>query len=151
MGACDLANAGAARIPTCRAFIDIGQNMEIGAESDGLKAFHTAGFLGTEYGPFLIPDPRDAVASVQPPAKMSGEPLRAPLRAYTRSWRPRARWRSTAATISTKSLLRSVENAHRLLHVAGGEGVRPVAGAARSLRHLQHRAASAWAACWRAG
>src|SRR6476619_2686466 len=40
------------RNPDVPAFIDVGQNMEIGAESDGLKAFHTAGFLGSEYGPF---------------------------------------------------------------------------------------------------
>src|SRR5271167_571995 len=42
------------------AFIDVGQNMEIGAESPGIKAFHTAGFLGSEFGPFLINDPNDA-------------------------------------------------------------------------------------------
>src|ERR1022692_2049819 len=35
-------------------FIAIGQNMEIGAESPALKSFHTGGFLGMEYGPFLI-------------------------------------------------------------------------------------------------
>src|SRR6266536_1528968 len=56
--------------PDMPAFIDIGQNMEIGAESDGLKAFHTAGFLGTEYGPFMIPYPEDAAASVRPPSGM---------------------------------------------------------------------------------
>src|SRR5437879_1719731 len=59
--------------PDMPAFIDIGQNMEIGGESDGLKAFHTAGFLGTEYGPFLIPYPEDAAASVRPPSGMSEE------------------------------------------------------------------------------
>src|SRR4030088_1115165 len=57
--------------PDMPAFIDVGQNMEIGSESDGLKAFHTAGFLGTEYGPFLIPYPEDAAATVRPPAGMS--------------------------------------------------------------------------------
>ena len=34
-----------------------------------LKSFHTAGFLGTEYGPFLIADPADAVSAVKPPAE----------------------------------------------------------------------------------
>src|SRR4029078_11032320 len=38
------------RNPDMPAFIDIGQNLDIGAESDAVKAFHTAGFLGTEYG-----------------------------------------------------------------------------------------------------
>ncbi len=42
------------------AFIDVGQNLEIGGESAGVKAFHTAGFLGSEFGPFLITDPNDA-------------------------------------------------------------------------------------------
>ena len=50
------------RRPDVPAFVDIGQDMEIGAESDSLKAFHTAGFLGAEYGPLLIPDP----ASLRP-------------------------------------------------------------------------------------
>ena len=52
------------------AFIDIGQNLEIGGESPALKAFHTAGFLGTEFGPFLITDPADAAAAVRPPADL---------------------------------------------------------------------------------
>src|SRR4051812_34446541 len=46
--------------PTVPAFIAVGQNMEIGAESAAVKAFHTAGFLGTEHGPFLITNPEDA-------------------------------------------------------------------------------------------
>ena len=53
--------------PDIPAFVDIGQNMEIGAESASLKAFHTAGFLGTEYGPFIVSDPREAAAAVRPP------------------------------------------------------------------------------------
>src|ERR1700693_2025009 len=40
--------------PDIPAFVDVGQNLEIGAESDAVKAFHTAGFLGTEFGPFMI-------------------------------------------------------------------------------------------------
>ena len=46
------------RNPDLPAFIDVGQNIEIGGESDGLKAFHTAGFLGSEHGPFFITDPQ---------------------------------------------------------------------------------------------
>src|SRR5271163_4319195 len=54
------------RNPEIPAFIDIGQNLEIGGESDAVKAFHTAGFLGSEHAPFMISDPRDAVARVRP-------------------------------------------------------------------------------------
>ena len=52
------------------AFIDIGQRFTLG-EREELKAFHTAGFLGSEYGPFLIPDPQKGLESVKPPQGMS--------------------------------------------------------------------------------
>ena len=101
--------------PDVPAFIDIGQNLEIGAESDSLKAFHTAGFLGTEYGPFFIPDPRDSVASTRPPAHISA------LRFRQRHERYRQLVESSpilqqGSDYQQESLLRSVENAHRLLN-----------------------------------
>ena len=49
--------------PVIPAFIDIGQRMTVG-ESEELKAFHTAGFLGNEFGPFLIPDPSQGLVCV---------------------------------------------------------------------------------------
>ena len=52
------------------AFIDIGQRFDLG-EGEELKAFHTAGFLGSEYGPFIIPFPEQAADAVRPPAGMS--------------------------------------------------------------------------------
>ena len=58
------------RDPAMPAFIDIGQRFDLG-EGEELKAFHTAGFLGSEYGPFLIANPEDALKSVRPPAGMS--------------------------------------------------------------------------------
>lgn len=56
--------------PVIPAFIDIGQRFTLG-EGEELKAFHSAGFLGNEYGPFLIPDPSAGLDSVRPPAGMS--------------------------------------------------------------------------------
>ncbi|TCD03504.1 DUF1501 domain-containing protein [Pedobacter psychroterrae] len=56
--------------PVIPAFIDIGQRFTLG-EGEELKAFHTAGFLGNEYGPFLIPDPSSGLDSVRPPVGMS--------------------------------------------------------------------------------
>src|SRR5690606_38667239 len=50
--------------------INIGQRMTVG-EAEELKAFHTAGFLGSEFGPFMIPDPTTGLDSVKPPAGMS--------------------------------------------------------------------------------
>src|SRR5205814_7487153 len=58
------------RNPAVPAFIDIGQRFDLG-EGEELKAFHTAGFLGSEYGPFIIANPEEAVKSVHPPAGMS--------------------------------------------------------------------------------
>jgi len=55
--------------PVIPAFIDIGQRFTVG-EAEELKAFHTAGFLGSEYGPFLIPDPSNGLESVRPPVGM---------------------------------------------------------------------------------
>lgn len=56
--------------PVIPAFINIGQRFTLG-EGEELKAFHTAGFLGSEYGPFLIPDPSAGLESVKPPVGMS--------------------------------------------------------------------------------
>src|SRR5260370_7431692 len=52
------------------AFIDIGQR-SAGGEDFEVKAFQTAGFLGNAYGPFLVPEPAEAVHTVQPPPGMS--------------------------------------------------------------------------------
>src|SRR5215204_3756852 len=51
------------------AFINIGQRFDVG-ESEELKAFTTAGFLGSEYGPFNIAFPDQAADTVRPPGGM---------------------------------------------------------------------------------
>lgn len=56
--------------PVIPPFIDIGQRFTLG-EGEELKAFHSAGFLGNEFGPFIIPDPSVGLDSVKPPAGMS--------------------------------------------------------------------------------
>src|ERR1035438_9422290 len=56
--------------PAVPAFIDIGQRLDVG-EGEELKAFHTAGFLGSEYGPLGIAYPDQAAESVRPPQGMS--------------------------------------------------------------------------------
>ncbi|MEX0820728.1 MAG: DUF1501 domain-containing protein [Rhodothermales bacterium] len=58
--------------PVIPPFISIGQRFTVG-EAEELKAFHTAGFLGSEYGPFLIPDPRTGLDAVRPPEGMTPE------------------------------------------------------------------------------
>lgn len=102
------------RHPDVPAFLHIGQNLEVGAESDALKAFHSAGFLGSEYGPFLLPDPRDAVSSVQPPPQFTELRFRKRFESYQKllSANPVMLGGSEA---QQQSLVRSVESAHRFL------------------------------------
>ena len=91
-----------------------GRIWKIGGESDGVKAFHTAGFLGTEYGPFLIADPADAMASVRPPAHMTDGRFRARYERYRRlvEASPIVKYGSD---YQQESLERSLEKAHRLV------------------------------------
>lgn len=56
--------------PDVPAFMAIGQTVEGPGEIGTLKAFHTAGFLGSEHGPFLLVDPKDAAAAVRPPKEL---------------------------------------------------------------------------------
>jgi hypothetical protein len=100
--------------PDMPPFISVGQNMEIGAESDALKSFHTAGFLGSENGPFLIMDPRDAIASVQPPEKMRGGRFARRYERYRKLVEASPVMRD-GSDFHRESLLRSMENANRLL------------------------------------
>jgi hypothetical protein len=58
--------------PVIPAFVDIGQRFTVG-EAEELKAFHTAGFLGNEFGPFFIPDPTQGLDSVRPPIGMDAK------------------------------------------------------------------------------
>ena len=64
--------------PDVPAFIAIGQTVEGAGEIGTLKAFHTAGFLGTEHGPFLIVDPQDAASAVDRPRSSARERFRQP-------------------------------------------------------------------------
>ena len=102
------------RMPDVPPFINIGQNLELGAESDAVKAFHTAGFLGSEFGPFLVDDPADATARVRPPAGFSGERFARRYEAYKKlqASNPVMKYGSG---FQQDSLMKSVESAHRLL------------------------------------
>lgn len=67
-----IANLLGPKNPVIPAFVDIGQRFTVG-EAEELKAFHTAGFLGNEFGPFLIPDPSQGLESVRPPVGMDAK------------------------------------------------------------------------------
>ena len=102
------------RNPDIPAFIDIGQNLEIGGESDSLKAFHSAGFLGSEHSPFLITDPKDAVASTRPSEFLGLSRFENRYRFY-RDLIEKSPLREGGSSFQKESLARSFDNAHRLL------------------------------------
>src|SRR5580700_6715018 len=95
------------------AFIDIGQRFDVG-EGEELKSFHTAGFLGGEFGPFLIANPAEAVESVRPPEGMSPSRFENRERFY-KALAARTPTGQFGGDYQRESLLRSMDNAHRLL------------------------------------
>ncbi|HET9487830.1 MAG TPA: DUF1501 domain-containing protein [Chryseosolibacter sp.] len=100
--------------PVIPAFIDIGQRFTVG-EAEELKAFHTAGFLGSEFGPFMIPDPTTGLDSVKPPQGMSYERFERRNQLYNEliSKSPVGEFGSD---YQKESLRRSMEQAYMLLN-----------------------------------
>src|SRR3954467_9495042 len=101
------------RDPAVPAFIDIGQRFDLG-EGEELKAFHTSGFLGSEYGPFIISNPEDSAKSVRPPGGMSPERFERREALYKRLL-AESPIGQNGSEYQKDSLLRSMDNAHRLL------------------------------------
>src|ERR1700704_5828900 len=95
------------------AFIDIGQRFDLG-EGEELKAFHTAGFLGSEHGPFVISNPEEAAKSVRPPEGMSPSRFERRDQVY-RKLVEQSLIGQLGTDYQKESLLRSLDNAHRLL------------------------------------
>lgn len=94
-------------------FIDIGQRFTVG-EGEELKAFHSAGFLGTEYGPFFIPDPSQGLESVRPPKGMDYQRFESRNKLYQELVK-RSPFQDYGSTYQQESLVRSMERAYRLL------------------------------------
>ncbi len=99
--------------PAVPAFINIGQRFDVG-ESEELKAFTTAGFLGSEYGPFNIPYPDQAAQAVRPPGGMSPDRFADRNRFYKKLLEASPIGEG-GSDYQKESLLRSMDNAHRLL------------------------------------
>jgi hypothetical protein len=100
------------RDPAVPAFINIGQRFDLG-EGEELKAFTTAGFLGSEYGPFNIPFPHDAAAAVRPPAGMTPGRFEDRNKFYKRLLDASPVREGSA--YQRESFVRAMDNAHRLL------------------------------------
>ena len=95
-------------------FIAMGQRFTVG-EAEELKAFHSAGFLGSEYGPFLIPDPSSGLESVQPPQGMSLKRFEARYKLYQELTK-KNKVLNKGSDYQRESLMRSMEQSYRLLH-----------------------------------
>src|SRR3954471_24757733 len=100
------------RNATVPAFVSIGQDLEIGAESPALKSFHTAGFLGTEHGPFLIQDPQDAASAVRPPAELGDARFRSRRKLYEQLLAKEPTYKY-AGTWQRESMIRAMDSANR--------------------------------------
>jgi hypothetical protein len=102
------------RNPVMPAFVNIGQRLEGIGESEELKAFTTAGFFGAEFGPFNLPYPDEAARSVRPPQGMDAGRFANRYKLYRKlvDGNPN---RDFMSDYQQESMLRSLENAHRLL------------------------------------
>ncbi len=111
-----IAHALGPKNPALPAFIDIGQGYEGNGESEELKAFQTGGCLGSEFNPFRVPDPRQAVNIVKPPSGMSLERFRRRYDTFRKMVSDGVGADGkTLSDAQRDALLRSVEQAHRLM------------------------------------
>jgi hypothetical protein len=99
--------------PAVPAFVDIGQRFDLG-EGEELKAFHTAGFLGGEFGPFLIPYPDQAASTIRPPKGMSPSRFQNREKFYRRLVKD-SPLGEAGSDYQQQSLLRAIDGADRLL------------------------------------
>jgi Protein of unknown function (DUF1501) len=101
--------------PDMPAFVAIGQTVEGAGEIGTLKAFHTAGFLGAEHGPFLIVDPQDAASAVRPPKELGNSRFVSRRRLFEKLLAQEPVYQH-AGGFQRESLIRSLDSADRLLN-----------------------------------
>ena len=102
------------RNPVMPAFVNIGQRLEGIGENEEIKAFTTAGFFGSEFGPMNLPYPEQAALAVRPPEGMSTKRF-AERYAAMKRLAAAAPAREFTSDHHQESMLRSIDNAHRLL------------------------------------
>jgi Protein of unknown function (DUF1501) len=102
------------RNPVMPAFINIGQRLEGVGESEELKAFTTAGFFGSEFGPMNLPFPEDAAQSVRPPKGMDAGRFTNRNKLFRKLIDQNPN-RDYMSDYQQESMLRSMDNAYRLL------------------------------------
>ena len=100
--------------PDMPPFVAIGQTVEGNGEIATLKAFHTAGFLGTDVGPFLIVDPQDAASAVRPPKGLGAARFQSRRQLFEQLLAQEPVYRYGGA-FQREAVVRSLEAADRLL------------------------------------
>ncbi|WP_417850977.1 DUF1501 domain-containing protein [Thalassoglobus sp.] len=100
--------------PVMPAFVNIGQRLEGVGEKEELKAFTTAGFFGSEYGPMNLPYPEQAAASVQPPKGMNAQRFASRNRLFKKLLKesPRSEY---VSDYQQESMLNALDSAYHLL------------------------------------
>ena len=100
--------------PVVPPFINIGQRLEGVGEKEEIKAFTTAGFFGTQYGPFNLPYPEHAAKSVRPPEGMQPGRFANRFKHY-RKLVDASPQRDYLSDYQQESMIKSMDDAHRLL------------------------------------
>ena len=96
-------------------FVNVGQRLEGVGEKEELKAFTTAGFFGTEYGPLNLPYPKDAAKSVMPPKNMTQQRFTNRDKLF-RKLVDQSPHRDFMSDHHQQSMMRSMDRAYRLLN-----------------------------------
>lgn len=100
--------------PVMPAFVNIGQRLEGVGEKEELKAFTTAGFFGSQYGPMNLPYPEQAAKSVMPPKEMTAQRF-ANRNKLFRKLVDQSPHRDFLSDYQQQSMLRALDDAYRLL------------------------------------
>ncbi|MEK6259517.1 MAG: DUF1501 domain-containing protein [Planctomycetota bacterium] len=102
------------RNPVIPPFINIGQRLEGVGEQEELKAFTTAGFFGSEFGPMNLPFAEEAAQSVKPPKGMVPDRFENRYKLYQKLI-DRTLQREVLSDHQRESMVRAMDKAHRLL------------------------------------
>jgi len=102
------------RNPVVPPFINIGQRLEGIGENEEIKAFTTGGFFGSEFGPMNLPFPDEAAQAVRPPKGMDAGRFDKRYMLFRKLVEQSPR-REYASDYQQESVLRSLDNAYRLL------------------------------------
>jgi len=100
--------------PVIPPFINIGQRLEGLGENEEIKAFTQAGFFGSEFGPMNLPYPDQAAKAVRPPREMTPGRFENRYR-FFKKLVDRTPQREFMSEFHQESMLRSIDNAYRLL------------------------------------